>query len=638
MAILEMKHVDMLAMQKDRQALLRAIQKLNCIQVLPAEPGSAAFSRQTSAAELPEVEETLARVTWAIGRLQKFDTTPKPLFADKPAITEEQAHATAQRQPELMKTVERLEALERETGELRGQNARVDSIREQLLPWKALTLPVSEVHNTRSTIAMLGTMQKSVLDKWMAEGTLNEMCWIEPVSAQREQAYVYVLMHRSCCDTVMASFKDAGFVQIQLQNVSGTVAAQLAMMEDEKHVIDLRQQAIHTETATFAPQINPLKELHDILAARRARLLAATHFVASEHTFLLQGWVPATMTETVEAKLKQVSPTVALEFYAPFDGEEPPVLLHNRPTVSPFETVVSSFSLPAPLSVDPSAVMMPFFINFMGMMVSDAGYGLMMAILAPILIKVLKPAPGMRRMLWIITGGGIMTVFWGAMYNTWFGYAPFPSLFDPMNNALPVMAVCIGLGALHLFAGLGMAAYLNIKRGKVFDAIADQLSWFLLVVGLVLFAFAPAIGQWMALAGAGLILVFAGRSKTKNPIKRLISGLGALYGITGWVSDLLSYIRLFGMGLATGVIGMVINILVNMISRFGPIGVVLGALVFVGGHMFNAGINIFGAYVHSCRLQYIEFFGKFYEDGGKPFIPLADTGRYVYIREALPRA
>jgi V/A-type H+-transporting ATPase subunit I len=203
-----------------------------------------------------------------------------------------------------------------------------------------------------------------------------------------------------------------------------------------------------------------------------------------------------------------------------------------------------------------------------------------------------------------------------------------------MNNAMPVMMICIALGAVHLFTGLGVAAYMNIRRGKPLDAVCDQLSWFMLVVGLGLMLVAPAAGKWGALAGAAIILVTAGRAKSKNPFKRLISGLGALYGVTSWVSDLLSYMRLFGMGLATGVIGMVINILVNMVFSAGPVGWVIGAGLFVGGHLFNLAINTLGAYVHSGRLQYIEFFGKFYEDGGKPFMPLTQTNRYVYITES----
>jgi V/A-type H+-transporting ATPase subunit I len=221
------------------------------------------------------------------------------------------------------------------------------------------------------------------------------------------------------------------------------------------------------------------------------------------------------------------------------------------------------------------------------------------------------------------------------MYNSWFGFAPFPSVFDPVKNAMPVMMVCVALGAVHLFAGLGVAAYVNIRNGKWLDAVYDQLSWAMIIIGIgVLLILGSSAGQWMALAGAAVVVFSAGRHKSKNPFKRLISGLGALYGITGWVSDLLSYMRLFGMGIATGVIGMVINILIGMVMQSGIVGVILGAVVFVGGHLFNAAINTLGAYVHSCRLQYIEFFSKFYEDGGKPFMPLNETSRYVYVRDA----
>ena len=273
------------------------------------------------------------------------------------------------------------------------------------------------------------------------------------------------------------------------------------------------------------------------------------------------------------------------------------------------------------------------------MMVSDAGYGLMMAILIPILIKIMQPGVGLRKLMLVLFGGGIATVFWGALYNTWFGFAAIPALglFDPVNNSMPVMALCIGLGAVHLFAGLGMGAYVNIRDKKPLDAVYDQLSWVLLIVGLGLLALpqTAAVGKWMAITGAAIVVLTAGRNKTKNPIKRVISGLGALYGVTGWISDLLSYMRLFGMGLATGVIGMVINQLVGMMTAGGGIiSLILGAVVFVGAHLFNAAINILGSYVHACRLQYIEFFGKFYAEGGKPFQPLRFSPRHVRVKDA----
>ncbi len=635
MAIVEMKRVDMLALDCDRHALLNAIQKLGCLQLTPALSEDVTFNRFSPAEEAARTDELVKRLAWAIGRLNRFDKEKKPLMADKPTIDGAQVQVILAGQPALLHTVEELEALEREAGDLRGQAARVAAQRESLLPWKDFPLPTSQVHSTRNVIAVIGSMPKVALDQLQAEGFADGLLYIEPVFEQREHVFVYILYHRAVRDEAQRLLKDAGFTPATLPQSEHTAAEQLQALEQAQTEIDGQQKRIVDRMAALAADLKAMKQLYDILDSKLVRLNAMQQLSRSEKTFFMQGWVPAPMIPAVEAKLQSASETVALRFYDAQEGEEPPVLLHNTPRVTPFETVVSSFSLPAPGGIDPSAVMMPFFINFMGMMVSDAGYGLMMAILAPIMIKLLKPAKSTRKLLWIIFGGGVMTVFWGAMYNSWFGYAPFPSLLDPMNNALPVMGLCIGLGALHLFCGLGMAAYLNIRRGQYLDMVFDQLSWFMLVVGLLLMLFGVGVGQWLALAGAGIIIAMAGRAKSKNPIKRVISGLGALYGITGWVSDLLSYIRLFGMGLATGVIGMVINILVGMVAGGGGIvGLLFAAIVFVGGHLFNAGINIFGAYVHSCRLQYIEFFGKFYEDGGKPFTPLAERSSYVYIRDA----
>jgi V/A-type H+-transporting ATPase subunit I len=209
-----------------------------------------------------------------------------------------------------------------------------------------------------------------------------------------------------------------------------------------------------------------------------------------------------------------------------------------------------------------------------------------------------------------------------------------PMLLNPLEEPLNMIAVCLGFGAVHLFFGLGVAAYMNFKRGKPLAVVMDQLSWFVLVVGLALLLLPQfaSLGMVMAILGALTVLLFAGRDK-ENFIKRLVSGFGALYGVTSWLSDLLSYMRLFGMGLATGVIGMVINMLVGLMMGKNIVFTLFGVVILVGGHIFNAAINIMGAYIHSCRLQYIEFFGKFYEDGGRPFNPLKQNPRYYTIRK-----
>ena len=635
MAIVEMKHVDMLALQRDKHALLRALQKLRCFQITQQQTNENTFSPAAVEKELPSLEETLTRIEWAIGKLHRYDTAKKPFLSDIPVIDEAQAEETLQKLPSVLLTIGMLESLERKAGDLRGQSARIDAAREQLLPWQSLNVPLHEVHDTKTTVQMLGTIPKESLDAWLNEEKKNELCYLREVSQQRDQACVYLILHKSCSDSVLKKLKELGFAQVNLRDVYITAAERIQALDREQAEVQEQRQETNTRIQALAEHMDTLRKLFDILSSKRDRFHAAKQLTESGKTFFLQGWIPAPMAEKAETALKKVSPTAALEFYDVQDGEEPPVLLHNPKVTAPFESIVSGFALPKSGSFDPTTIMMPFFVNFMGMMISDAGYGLMMALIIPILIFARKPAPGTKRLLWILMAAGIASLFWGAMYNSWFGFNPFPSVFDPVKNAMPVMMVCIGLGAVHLFAGLGVAIYVNIRDGKWLDAVYDQLSWAMIIIGIgLLLILGTAVGQWMALAGAAIVVFSAGRRNGNNPFKRLISGLGALYGITGWISDLLSYMRLFGMGLATGVIGMVINILIGMVMQSGIIGIIIGAALFVGGHLFNAAINTLGAYVHSCRLQYIEFFSKFYEDGGKPFQPLTETSRYVYVRDA----
>ena len=368
-----------------------------------------------------------------------------------------------------------------------------------------------------------------------------------------------------------------------------------------------------------------------------ARLKARERVAETDSAFYITGWAPAHLTEKIEKRLKELSPSCSMEIREPLPEEEPPVALQNSRAATPFESVVEGFALPAYRAYDPTAIMAPFYACLFGMMLSDAGYGLLMAVLIPIFIKVRKIKFENAKMLNLLMWGGIATVVWGLIYNTVFGFNVLPKslwLLDPMTNSLPVMGVCLGVGALHLFTGLGVAAYMNFKRHDPVAAISDQFSWMILLIGLGLLIL-PAtaqIGQYMAILGAGIILLMAGRER-KNPFKRLIKGFSSLYGITSWLSDLLSYMRLFGMGLATGVIGMVFNQLIGMVMGGGVVGMVLGVVLFVFCHAFNLAINALGAYVHSCRLQYIEFFGKFYEEGGKPFKPLNTKTRYVSIKQ-----
>ena len=631
MAIVDMLRLDVLMMQRDQAEFIKMMQRAGCVQFVPVQT-DAEQPAGSQAQALGRTEELLSRVRWAISRLLKYDPVKQSMFRPLPQAKLESLEDS--NLDAVMDVVAQLEALEQQNGELRGHQTRLTQTAEQLKPWLGLGIPSGRLRGTAATAVFSGQASARGLNK-LAEDWQGRPAIISVLSSERDTAFFYAVVHQSLADELLSDLRAAGYQPALPLSGEGTPREQLDRIYEELAQLRAESDRIQEETSRLGVHLPALRLAFEALSARQSRLDAQEQMARTGSTAMMSGWVPKHLAGELSADIKKSFPDAQTALREPQEGEEPPVLLHNSPITRPYEAVVTGFALPAFGALDPTSVMMPFFACFFGMMVSDAGYGLLMALLIPLMVKFMQPSEGARKLFWILAGGGLATVVWGALYNTWFGFGPWPSVFDPVNNSLPVMAVCIGIGALHLFTGLGLGAAQNIRKGDYLSVVYDQLSWAMLVIGLGLLALpqTAGFGKWLAIAGAVIVLLTAGRNKTNNPIKRLVSGLGALYGVTGWISDLLSYMRLFGMGLATGVIGMVINQLVGMMMGGGIIGMVLGAVVFVGAHLFNAAINILGAYVHACRLQYIEFFGKFYEEGGKPFKPLRLAPRYVRIQE-----
>ncbi len=629
MAIAEMKHVSVLLQRREHERLLKLLQRFGCVQLTQVDQSEAELQPGENR-QAEHLEEDRNQLHWAIGKLSRYDKEKKSMFIPLPGV--ERAELEKEDRRQAMELVSQVEQLERQAGDLRGEETRLRLQQEQLSPWLELDIPFNQINDTASCRVFIGTAPGRGLAQ-LAEDWANRLVVLRQLGSSRDSVSFLAFSHISQAEEFHQALRGIGYQQVVPGTGDETARTQLERVNQALEALDVKMNQIDREMETAALRLPMLRVAYEAFTAREARFDAYGKMAHTSSASLMTGWIPARVADALAEKIKEEFSAAQVAFSDPIEGEEPPVLLDNPSLVRPYEAIVSGFALPAPDALDPSAVMMPFFACFFGMMVSDAGYGLMMAILIPILVRIMKPSEGGRKIFWILAGGGLSTFLWGALYNTWFGFAPFPSVFDPINNSLPVMAVCIGIGALHLFAGLILGMVQNIRRGSPLDAVYDQLSWMMLVIGLglLLLPKAAGIGKWMALVGAGIVLLTAGRKKSNNPLKRLLSGLGALYGVTSWISDLLSYMRLFGMGLATGVIGMVINQLVGMIMGSGIIGIIIGSVIFVGAHLFNAAINILGAYVHACRLQYIEFFGKFYQEGGKNFTPLKFSPRYVRV-------
>jgi V/A-type H+/Na+-transporting ATPase subunit I len=632
MAVVKMRRISLLALKADREILLHEMQRLGCVEVTDVPDDQA----RDAGPDKARLEGQIARLDEALSLLKKYDTGSTPSFGTLPEVTAAQSEQAYVNRDALFLSVTRLEALDRRKGELRSAQAQASAALEQAQPWQSLDIS-PEGEGTRHTVMFAGKVTLRALDA-LKQDLAAMACppALEEAGLFRDSVCILAIAHKDCAQETRVVLEKAGFERAAFAGMGNrTPREYIADLSGQLETIAKEQIQLESETSELSGGIGSFKILRDALSVRRERAEAAELFAATGSAFLMRGWVPEKTAEKVRARLTVLAPSCSVEITVPEEGDDPPVRLANSGLATAFEPVVEGFALPGYKSFDPTAIMAPFYACLFGMMVSDAGYGLVLAVVIPLFIKFKKIKFRNARTLYLLTYGGIMTIVWGVIYNSFFGFSPLPAglwLLDPVKNSLPVMGLCIGIGALHLLTGLGIAAYMNFKRGDPVAALTDQISWVLVLAGLGMLAlpgFASA-GKILALTGAGIVLIMKGRDK-KNILKRLMSGLGALYGVSSWVSDLLSYIRLFGMGVATGIIAMVFNKLIGMVWDIGIIGKVIGAALFVACHAFNLGINALGAYVHACRLQYIEFFGKFYEEGGRAFKPLGGKTRYVSI-------
>ncbi|HBQ63981.1 MAG TPA: hypothetical protein DD727_03475 [Clostridiales bacterium] len=382
-----------------------------------------------------------------------------------------------------------------------------------------------------------------------------------------------------------------------------------------------------------------METLFDLLSIEKEKKAARLLLSDTQKTFAVEGWVPRTCSEDMKKRIEEEF-ICHIEIREPGEDEQPPVLLSNPALVQPFEAVTQMYSLPSRSDIDPNPLIAPFFFLFFGIMMADAVYGTLMCIATAIAIKKWAPEGLSGKIVRLIFLGGISTIIWGVVFGSWFGDLPKvlsggqfiirPLWFNPMENAVLMLVFSLGLGVIHILTGLFARAAILIRNKDYAGAVFDVFSWVLLLIGLLMLipgGVTGQVGQYMAIAGTGTILLFAGR-KHKNPVKRILSGLAGLYSISGYLSDILSYARLLALGLATGVISSIINTMGAMFAKSVP-GVLFFIFLLAFGTVFNIALNALGAFVHTSRLQYIEFFGKFYEGGGRAFVPFGGKTRYI---------
>ncbi|MEA5091565.1 MAG: V-type ATP synthase subunit I [Acidaminococcaceae bacterium] len=533
-----------------------------------------------------------------------------------------------QNTPEAAGLAQQVATLEDKISSLRNEAITMLAQAEALKPWLKLDIPLEALGATVSSVYFAGYMPELTKDEFLAD-IKDLTAEVIVLDEAPEGRAIVVFAYKADGPEVKHFLKAHDFADVVFPKRIGLAREIAADLTDAARMKESLADNLEEEAKKVAGRRDELQLYYDQLIAKQDRMAAGG--LETQKTFFVQGWVRADKTDEVVRAVKEVTSAYDLNFVEPEEGEISPTVMENGKLSRPYEFVTELYSRPKIGSLDPNFMMAPFHFIFFGMMLSDAGYGLVLTILLYIVLKLFKPQDSTGKLLTVIFFGGISTVIWGILFGGWFGLEWRPLLFAPMKEPLKMLALCFGLGALHLGTGMCMKMYLEVKRGNVWAAIFDELSWLVMFLGLFLMALLPSeIGKYLAILGAATIVFTGGREK-KGIIAKFFGGLLTLYNISGYVSDLLSYSRLFALGLATGVIAMVINTVAQMLWETGPIGVLAAVVVLIGGHFFNIIINVLGSFVHSSRLQYIEFFGKFYEAGGRAFIPLAIRTKYVDV-------
>ena len=651
MSIVKMSKVSLAGLRADRDRVISRVMKLGLVEIIPydmrntCDDTPSLLARDCEDDKAAEFEREMNSVGTAINIVEQYSPEKTPMFYSGRKMKLDEYKAVINCFDKVRLMVDRVSDIEEKLGALRNEENRLNTLIASLKPWLAMPLALEETE-TRSTKILIGTAPSATpLEDLRSALALSapESC-AEFVSRDQELCYLAVFAHRDCEEAASQALKQFGFVRTQFKDLAGTPEqisgdAEARLAEIEKGRADAIRQL-----KQMAPNKYKMQVLYDYLEIRANRNRIVSKLGCSESVFYLEGWIPQKSADEFKRAV-EAEAECYIEIAETAKGEDHPILLDNPRAVKPFEAITAMYSMPSARDVDPNTLMAPFYFLFFGMMIGDFAYGLILSLIVGVMLLKFKPQGTSKQILTTLFFCGFSTAFWGAMFGSYFGNLPqamagwftgndysgkfYGLWFDPISDPMKLLIFSMILGVVHLFVGMGIKMYALFRDGKPFDAIFDVGSWYVLIIGLPLLMLGIAPGLYLTIIGAAMLVLTQGRS-AKNPVMKFLNGLLALYGITGYLGDVLSYSRLLALGLATGVIAAVINTLATL-NAPGVVAAIICFVIVAVGTIFNIVINALGAFVHSSRLQYVEFFSKFYEGGGEAFKPFAVKTKYIKI-------
>ena len=669
MAVLQMQRISICALKKDRKSILEKLQSMGVMemnQIIACEDGFEMMDTQNARVSFEKRAQLFEN---ALAILETYAPEKHSLLSSlegKTLIEQEKFKKVVDNKETFAAKAGTLVTLNKEIAENKANILKLSNQIESLSPWLSLDVPMN-YQGTDKVVMLLGTMAADtasdmVYAKIAEHSPEVEAVDVEIIRNDKDATYLAVFCLRAEEAAVEEALRAGGFARPS-QFTNKIPAERKADLE--KEILKLNNEIAQKEEEIrgFAENRQNFKIVGDYFRMRADKYEILGTLPQSQRTFVVSGYIPTKAVDVVKKVIGEVYDCV-VDVEDLKEDEEPPTLLKNNGFSSSVEGVLESYGLPHKGEFDPTTIMSFFYVFFFGMMLSDAAYGAIIAIACFIVLKKFpRMSESMHKSLKMFMFCGVSTMVWGILFGGYFGNVvdivsetffgkavTIPALwFIPLNDPMRLLVYSLAFGVVHLFVGLGIKGYMLLKDGKPLDFFCDVVLWYAFLIGLILMllptdifasiaqakiTFPPALNmlaKGLAIAGAVGLLLMSGR-ENKNPALRIALGAYDIYNITGWLSDVLSYSRLLALGLATGVIASVVNQMGSMFGK-GIVGVIGFVIVFLVGHTLNLAINLLGAYVHTNRLQFVEFFGKFYEGGGKPFEPFKSDTKYVDIKE-----